>query len=60
MSYYSRTCPHCGAHLDPGERCDCRDEEAAADTANTDGGGVEHGTRPVPSYHTTNDREDAR
>lgn len=23
MSYY-RTCPHCGAHLDPGEVCDCR------------------------------------
>lgn len=23
MSYY-RTCPHCGAHLDPGESCDCR------------------------------------
>lgn len=22
MSYY-RTCPHCGAHLDPGERCGC-------------------------------------
>lgn len=22
MSVY-RTCPHCGAHLDPGERCDC-------------------------------------
>lgn len=22
MSYY-RTCPHCGAHLDPGELCDC-------------------------------------
>lgn len=22
MSYY-RTCPLCGAHLDPGERCDC-------------------------------------
>ena len=21
-----KTCPHCGAHLDPGERCDCRDE----------------------------------
>lgn len=18
-----RTCPYCGAHLDPGERCDC-------------------------------------
>lgn len=23
MPYY-RTCPHCGAHLDPGESCDCR------------------------------------
>ena len=22
MSYY-RTCPHCGAHLDPGECCEC-------------------------------------
>lgn len=22
MSYY-RTCPDCGAHLDPGEPCDC-------------------------------------
>ena len=22
MSYY-RTCPVCGAHLDPGEKCDC-------------------------------------
>lgn len=23
MSYY-RECPHCHAHLDPGERCDCQ------------------------------------
>ena len=23
MPYY-RTCPHCGANLDPGESCDCR------------------------------------
>ena len=22
MSYY-HTCPECGAHLDPGEKCDC-------------------------------------
>ena len=22
MGYY-HTCPYCGAHLDPGERCDC-------------------------------------
>ena len=22
-----RTCPYCGAHLDPGEKCDCQEEE---------------------------------
>lgn len=26
---YYNVCPHCGAHLDPGEVCDCRDEQAA-------------------------------
>lgn len=26
MTYY-RTCPLCGAHLDPGERCDCQEKE---------------------------------
>lgn len=26
MSYYN-TCPNCGATLDPGERCDCTNEE---------------------------------
>ncbi|MEZ3506370.1 MAG: hypothetical protein K1W10_05400 [Lachnospiraceae bacterium] len=25
-----KTCPHCGAHLDPDERCDCQDLETAA------------------------------
>lgn len=25
MSYYN-TCPECGAHLDSGEECDCREE----------------------------------
>lgn len=24
MSY--RTCPYCGANLDPDEKCDCREE----------------------------------
>lgn len=24
---YFNTCPHCGAHLDPGEPCDCRETE---------------------------------
>lgn len=27
MTYY-KTCPNCGAHLDPGERCDCLTEAA--------------------------------
>ena len=50
MSYY-RTCPNCGAALDPGERCDCRDgtesearkgkEKAAASATNTDSGKAE-------------------
>ena len=25
MPYY-KTCPECGAHLDPGEKCDCQEE----------------------------------
>ena len=25
MAYYN-TCSNCGAHLDPGEKCDCRKE----------------------------------
>lgn len=36
MSYY-RTCPGCGAHLDPGERCDCRARETADSAANAGG-----------------------
>ncbi len=23
---YYRVCPDCGAHLDPGEKCDCENE----------------------------------
>ncbi len=23
-----KTCPYCGAHLDPGEKCDCQDRES--------------------------------
>lgn len=34
-----RTCPRCGANLDPGERCDCQDKnEAAQGAANTQDG----------------------
>ena len=34
MSYF-HTCPHCGANLDPGEACDCREKKAAQGAANT-------------------------
>ena len=26
---YYTICPRCGAYLDPGEPCDCKDEQAA-------------------------------
>lgn len=35
-----RICPYCGAHLDPNERCDCK-EEAALSAANTQDGKAE-------------------
>lgn len=36
---YFRTCPYCGAHLDPGETCDCQEKEKAAHSgANTEDG----------------------
>lgn len=31
MRFYYRTCQNCGAHLDPGERCDCLDDLHEAD-----------------------------
>lgn len=30
MSFY-KTCPHCGAHLDPGESCDCTISQVCAE-----------------------------
>lgn len=39
MAYY-KTCPECGAALDPGEICDCK-EKAVLDAANIQSGGVE-------------------
>lgn len=36
MNYY-RTCSYCGANLDPGERCDCRDERLSPPKSQTFG-----------------------
>ena len=30
-----RTCPYCGANLDPCERCDCQEKEKSDDATNT-------------------------
>ena len=30
MSFY-KTCPHCGANLDPGESCDCTISQVCAE-----------------------------
>ena len=41
MAYYN-TCAYCGAHLDPGEKCNCQDkEEAAQGVSSTQGGKAE-------------------
>ena len=53
MSYY-RTCPGCGANLDPGEVCDCQNEKTAADAANIDDGRVERDLRAHNSTSSVN------
>lgn len=55
MSYY-KTCPHCGAHLDPGEVCDCREKEKTlVSAANTDEGKVEQNLTAVSTSDDTTD-----
>ena len=49
MAYY-RQCERCGAHLDPGEICDCI-KKAAQDAANIQSGGVEQASHKL-SYST--------
>lgn len=53
MPYY-RTCPLCGAALDPGERCDCQDKEEAAPVLEHRNGQADQNERtlkdPPPFY----------
>ena len=51
VSYY-RTCPFCGANLDPGEVCECK-EEAALGAGNTGDGRVEQIDDAVSASHYT-------
>ena len=56
MSYY-RTCPHCGAALDPGEVCDCRaKEEAPASASNAGEGMAEQIDKAISASHDSTNR----
>ena len=51
MAFY-RVCAYCGATLDPGEICDCRNKEKAApDAANIQSGPKVESESPSP--HST-------
>lgn len=50
MSYY-RVCPCCGAHLDPGEVCDCRENEKTPAVAG--GGWEERADHDISASHDT-------
>lgn len=43
-----RTCPYCGANLDAGENCDCREAEGQEEMAEEDAGA---GREPYDGRH---------
>ena len=47
VTMYYKTCPHCGANLDPGEKCDCpkAQKETAPGATNTESGKAEQTTQ---------------
>lgn len=53
MSYF-KVCPYCGSHLDPGEKCDCGQKEAAVSAANADNGKAERGLHTNFSIYQNN------
>lgn len=56
MSTPFKECPSCGAHLDAGERCDCK-ETAAADRAQAN---TERITPPARAYYVGVDLADGK
>ena len=59
MSFY-KTCPHCGANLDPGESCDCTISQVCADAANTGEGGAEQNLTAVSASIVHKNEEDCQ
>lgn len=61
MSYY-HTCPICGAHLDPGEVCDCQNKRGAAPgVANTQSGKADKtGKRAVESASIISENQEEK
>lgn len=68
MSYF-RICPHCGANLDPGERCDCTplaksqtsgnlDKKTARGADNTTDGKAEQSLTDAVSASTISKNEE--
>lgn len=58
MNYY-KTCPLCGAHLDPGEVCECKKETALGAT-NTGDGRVEQIEDAVSASIVNENKEDCK
>nr|WP_325301980.1 hypothetical protein [uncultured Dysosmobacter sp.] len=58
MSYY-KICPLCGAHLDPCEVCECK-EEAAPGATNTRDGKAEQIDTAVSASIVTESKEDRK
>lgn len=53
MAYYRR-CPCCGAYIDPGELCDCQDEEK--EEATPAASGMTSGKTPISYYQGANEK----
>lgn len=50
---YYKTCPRCGSHLDPGERCDCQDQRQRSDPRPADRSQMIHKTVFQDGRHST-------
>ncbi len=52
---YCRICPLCGAHLDPGERCDCKEVQQPISGTSIDypGGNIHRGNHENNAFIRT-------